>query len=131
MKSPIARLYALSAAIVVFFVSWALLAAKPWVTSRSSDPRLAALVVRERRLQAESVAVRQILNRRWGSYRVALAHRKRAITAAERRLSRLLAAQRTPLPTVTAYAAAPRPAAVAVPAAPVIRSAPVVVTKTS
>jgi hypothetical protein len=130
MRSPIARLYAVSATLVVFFFSWAVLAARPLASSgRSNDPRLAALAVRERRLQAESVAVRRILERRWGAYRAALARRRRAIAAAQRRISHL-AVTRAPAVEARAAASTPAPAVIPPPAA-VITSAPVTATRTS
>jgi hypothetical protein len=130
VKSSIGRLYAISAMLVVFFVSWALVAAHPWATSAHRvDPRLAALAARERHLQAETVAVRKVLQKRWGNYRTALAHRLRAIAKARRKLS-LLASQ-AQAQTATVYAAPALPAAAAAPAPPVVPSAPVTATKTS
>jgi hypothetical protein len=82
MTSHVARLYALVAAVLVFFVAWAAIAAHPWQSkAASSDPRLAALQLREQRLRAESLAVKRILDKRWAAYRAHLAQRKEQIAA--------------------------------------------------
>ena len=82
MTNHVARLYALVAAVLVFFVAWAAIAAHPWQTrAATSDPRLAALQVREQRLRAESLAVKRIVDRRWAAYRAQLALRKREIAS--------------------------------------------------
>ncbi len=79
MTSHAARLYALAAAVLVFFVSWAAIAARPWASpAAKQDPRIAALAAREQRLRAESIAVKRILDRRWAAYRSALARRRQA-----------------------------------------------------
>ncbi len=41
MTSPLARIYAIAIASLVFFLSWALIAAKPWASS--TNPQLLAL----------------------------------------------------------------------------------------
>jgi hypothetical protein len=130
MRSPIARLYALSAMLILFFVSWALVAARPWGSSAATkDSRLAALAARERRLQAETLAVRRLVAWRWSAYRVALARRKHAIAAAERRIA---AAAQGRVPVASAQRAASSTApSLAAPAPPVIRIAPVTATRTS
>jgi hypothetical protein len=81
MTSHVARLYSLAAAILVFFVAWAAIAAHPWNSHPTAvrDPRYAALKVREQRLRAESVAVKRILDRRWAAYRAQLALRRHEI----------------------------------------------------
>ena len=55
MTNQVARLYALAAAVPVFFVAWATVAAHPWQSHKAaaSDPRVAALQLREQRIQAE------------------------------------------------------------------------------
>lgn len=86
MTSP-ARLYVVAAAVLVFFLSWAAIAANPWAAKAESaptDPRLAALAQREQRLQERAAEVQRILDRRWADYRVALAERKREITAVKK-----------------------------------------------
>jgi hypothetical protein len=85
MTSHVGRLYALALALVVFFLTWTTVAARPWVhgSKRAADPRLAALVSREQRLRHESLVVRRIVQKRWAVYRVELQKRKAQIAAAE------------------------------------------------
>jgi hypothetical protein len=85
MTSHVGRLYALAIALLVFFVTWATVAARPWATaSRSKDPRLVALAAREQRLRHESLVVRRIVNHRWAVYRVQLKRRNAQIATAHR-----------------------------------------------
>ena len=81
MTSYVARLYSLAAAVLMFFVAWAAIAAHPWQTHKTAaqDPRYAALQLREQRLRAESVAVKRILDKRWAAYRAQLALRRHEI----------------------------------------------------
>ena len=81
MTSHVARLYSLAAAILVFFVAWAAIAAHPWSNhpTAAQDPRYSALKAREQRLRAESVAVKGVLARRWAVYRAQLALRRHEI----------------------------------------------------
>ena len=57
------RLYALVVAVLVFFVAWAAVAARPWATTKSAtaDPRIQALIVKQQRVRAEALAVRRVL----------------------------------------------------------------------
>jgi hypothetical protein len=80
------------AALLVFFVSWAAIAAKPWATAKP-DPRLAALASRERQLRADARLVQQVVAQRTAAYRTALSARKAQIAAAQART--LQAAVRT------------------------------------
>ena len=57
MTSHIGRLYALALALVVFFLAWAVVAARPWATTPTADPRLKALAVREAQLRREAKLV--------------------------------------------------------------------------
>lgn len=82
MISHTGRLYATAFALVVFFLSWSVIAARPWV-SAAPDPRLAVLAARERQLRHESVAVRRIVQHRWAAYRSALRVRNAQIAAAK------------------------------------------------
>lgn len=113
MTSHVVRLYATAAALVVFFLGWAVIAARPWATPKP-DPALAALTAREQRLRAESLAVKRLLDRRWNAYRIALAARKRAIAARRQQL---------------AAVAAPAPAAS--PGVRVVTLPPLTITRTS
>jgi hypothetical protein len=90
MTSHTGRFYALAAAIVAFFVTWAVVAAHPWATVKAArDPRLVALTAREQRLRADARLVQRVVNRRFADYRrqfaaykVALAKRQAQIAAA-------------------------------------------------
>jgi hypothetical protein len=79
----VGRLYALALALVVFFLTWTTVAARPWVhtSKRVADPRLAALAAREQRLRHESLVVRRIVQKRWATYRVELRKRKAQLAA--------------------------------------------------
>jgi hypothetical protein len=60
MADTTARLYALALGLVVFFLAWAVVAARPWATT-ATDPRLRALAVREAQLRQEAKLVNQIV----------------------------------------------------------------------
>ena len=62
MTSHVVRLYAAAAAIVVFFLTWAGIAARPWVAPQQQDPRLAAVGTLEQRLQRDAALVQQVVN---------------------------------------------------------------------
>jgi hypothetical protein len=89
MTSHVGRLYALALALVVFFLTWTTVAARPWVhtSKRVNDPRLAALAAREQRLRHESLVVRRIVQKRWAVYRVELRKRKSQIAAQQVQLA--------------------------------------------
>jgi hypothetical protein len=78
------RLYAVVAAAVVFLVTWAAVAARPWA-SATPDPRLAALAQREQRLRAEARLVQRIVDERQAAYRIALKARQAQIAAVRAR----------------------------------------------
>jgi hypothetical protein len=64
MTDHVVRLYALAVAVLVFFLAWAVVAARPWATTTSaagSDPRVQALIVKQQRVRAEALAVRRVL----------------------------------------------------------------------
>jgi hypothetical protein len=63
MTNHVVRLYALALAVIVFFVTWAAVAARPWPAPTAADTRLAALDAREQRLRERSAAVQRILER--------------------------------------------------------------------
>ena len=83
MTSHVGRLYALAIALLVFFITWAAVAAKPWATSTASDPRLQSIAARERQVRAESAAVRRLVNQRWAVYRKQLKVRQGQIADAK------------------------------------------------
>jgi hypothetical protein len=86
MTNHVVRLYTLAVSIVVLFLAWAAIATHPWQTKTrpAADPRVRALVLREQHLRHRSLVVRRIVGRRWKQYRIALAHRKQQISAAEK-----------------------------------------------
>jgi hypothetical protein len=116
MTDHVARLYAVALAIVVFSLTWAVVAARPW-TPKEKDPRLAALERRELRLRRESVRVQRLVNRRFAQYEVRLRDRQAEIAATA-------AAIPTPVPS----SSAPAPAA---PSVSVVSSPPVTATASS
>ena len=91
MTDHVGRLYALVAGVVVFLVAWAVVAAHPWSPRPAQDPRLVALAARQHRLHRESVLVKRLVDRRWTSYRRALAARNAAAAKITARNSALAA----------------------------------------
>ena len=62
MTDHTVRLYAFAISILVFFVAWAAVAARPWAAATAKpDPRIAALVAKDRRVRAEALAVQRVL----------------------------------------------------------------------
>jgi hypothetical protein len=84
MTSHTGRLYALAVTLVVFFLTWTVVATRPWGASARPDPRLAALAIREQQLRRESIVVRRLVQHRWAVYRVQLKQRHAQISAAHR-----------------------------------------------
>ncbi|HYX76470.1 MAG TPA: hypothetical protein VE757_04760 [Gaiellaceae bacterium] len=125
MTSHVGRLYALAVALVVFFLTWAAVAARPWATHSAAraDPRAAALAAREHRLRHESVAVARIVRRRWALYRVELRRRERRIQAVKR--ENAAAAHQAQL------AASAAPSGAAAPSVRVVSLPPLTITRTS
>jgi len=78
------RTYAVAIALVVFFLTWAAVAARPWATPKP-DPRVAALAQREVRLRADAKLVQQVIDQRLVAYRIALKARKTQIASARAR----------------------------------------------
>jgi hypothetical protein len=89
------RIYAGAIALVVFCVSWATVAAKPWATTKP-DPRLAALAQREQSLRADARLVQRVVDRRLAAYRIALKARNAQIAAARVRSQQAAAAAAAP-----------------------------------
>jgi hypothetical protein len=112
MTSHQGRLYVVALGVVVFFLSWAVVAAHPWV-SAAPDPRLRGLAVREAQLRQEAKQVGKVVAARWARYRVELKLRRAQIAR------------------VAASAAAAQQAAVAAPAVQVVNLPAHVVTRTS
>ena len=83
MTNHVVRLYAVALALVVLFLTWAVVAARPWATAAAAeqDPRLIALERREAQLRRKSVRVERQVKRRFARYEVRLAKRQREIAA--------------------------------------------------
>lgn len=128
MTNHVVRLYALAAALLVLFVTWAAIAARPWVSQAAgkADPRWAALATREQRLRHEAIVARHVVATRWRHYRVTLAARKRAIAAAERQHRQALAAAAV-APSYSSSASG----SYAGPSVQVVTLPPVTITRTS
>jgi hypothetical protein len=121
MTDHVARLYAGALAILVFFLVWAVVAARPWAEAGETDPRLAALERREQRLAHASRRVNRVVQQRFAVYRRQLARRRKEIAAAE-------AAAAAAAPAAPAGPAGTAPAPAAAPAAPAAAPPPVAVT---
>lgn len=78
MTSHLGRLYAAAIAILLFFVLWAAVAARPWKTA-APDPRLQQLALREQALKRETTLVNQVLALRAKAAPVASATAKPAV----------------------------------------------------
>ena len=125
MTSHAGRLYAVALALLVFFLTWATVAAHPW-SRRSTprvDPRAAPLAAREQRLRHESLVVARIVRHRWAVYRAQLHARLHEIAAAKRAQA---AAARQAQAAAAAAAVAP-----SAPSVRVVSLPPVTVTRTS
>ncbi len=83
------RVYAVVVALVLFCVTWAAVAARPWA-SPAPDVRMADLALREQRLRADAKLVERIVADRQAAYHVSLARRQAEI--ARRRATASLAA---------------------------------------
>jgi hypothetical protein len=83
MTSQVGRLYALTFAIAVFFVVWAVVAARPWAASKV-DSRLQALAAREALLRREGAVARRIVAQRTAAYHGELPARRNQIATARR-----------------------------------------------
>ncbi len=106
MTNAIGRFWAVALALVVFFVLWAVLAAKPWTSPvAAADPRLTALQAREQKVQTRALVAQQTLNKRWAAYRSALLRQKGSLTAQQR--AQLATAPAGPSVVVKVTGAAP------------------------
>jgi hypothetical protein len=124
MTSHALRLYVAAVTLLVFFVLWAVVAAKPWASTgghAAPDPRLVALNHRQRRLERETRAVKRELDRRWREYHRRLHRREALIHRLERRHAAQVAAAKAAPNAAVTY---PATGASAAPAAQVVTSAP-------
>ena len=96
MTDRVTRVYVLVVAVLVFAVTWAAVAARPWAAARP-DPRLAALAQRERQLRADARLVQQIVAARANLNRSTLAQSRQRQTGGTRSLA---AATAAPAPAV-------------------------------
>lgn len=64
MTSHTGRLYATALALVVFFLGWAAVAARPWVTTAKVDPRMQVLAIRQAALRQQAKLVATIVAQR-------------------------------------------------------------------
>jgi hypothetical protein len=99
MTSHAGRLYALALALVVFFLTWSVVAARPWGRA-TADPRLKTLAVREAQLRQQAKLVNQVVALRWVAYRRALRVRQAEIAAARAHAAQLAAVTSAPAPQV-------------------------------
>ena len=83
MTNHVVRLYAVALTLAVLFLTWAVVAAKPWATqaAEKKDPRLVALERREARLRKQSVRVNRVVKQRFARYERKLRVRKQEIAA--------------------------------------------------
>lgn len=128
MTNHVGRLYAISLALFVFFLTWATVAAHPWSARATprADPRAAALAARQLQLRRESVVVARIVRRRWAIYQKQLRRRQQQIAVVNR--TNVAAARQAQL---AASATAAAPAVSASPSVRVVSLPPVTVTRTS
>lgn len=126
MTSNLGRVYAIALAIVVFFLTWAVIAARPWVSApeAKTDPRIAALNARERRLRKDAVEIRAIVQKRWAVYQAQLVRRKQLIAVRKKAQQALLAQQALAARQAQVVQRAPSSQAAPAPSAPIVRVAP-------
>jgi hypothetical protein len=114
MTNHVARLYAVALALVVLFLTWAVVAARPWAASAAEqDPRIVALERREAKLRRKSIRVERQVKHRFAAYEVRLRKRKRAIAAVQ--AANASAAAAAPAVSSAPSAAAPAVASVSLP----------------
>jgi hypothetical protein len=128
MTSNLGRVYAITLAIFVFFLAWAIIAARPWVSApeAKTDPRILALNAREQKLRRDAVEIRAIVQKRWTIYQAQIVRRKHLFVVRKKAQQALLAqqalaAQQAQVRVVQqAPSSQPAPA----PSAPIVRVAP-------
>jgi hypothetical protein len=130
MTNHTVRLYALVGAVLVFFLSWAAIAAHPWrkQAAAAQDPRLAALQAREQRLRAEALAVKRVVEKRWAVYRAQLALRRKEIASIQAANAKARSAS---LASARSYSASSGGGSYSAPAVRVVTLPPLTITRTS
>lgn len=126
MTNHVARSYAVALALLVFFLTWAAVSARPWASTETKDPRVAALDRREARLHRESIRVRRVVKHRYHVYRVRLRERRKEIAAIEAANAR---ARQTA--AAVAVQSASAPVSAAPPSVSVVSAPPVTSTHSS
>ncbi|MDX6591847.1 MAG: hypothetical protein QOJ13_1043 [Gaiellales bacterium] len=92
MTDSTARVYAIAIALVVFFVAWAAISARPFASAAGKDERIVALERREQELKRESVRVKRVVERRFADYGDKLRQRQKAIAKVRSANRRAIAA---------------------------------------
>ena len=132
MTEQVVRLYAAAAGLVVFFLFWAVIAARPWAAAGEKDPRAEAIELREQKLARKTRRVNRVVKLRFARYERQLARRKRAIARRERENAATLAATSSAGGSVATSGSSSFSApAAAAPSAPTVTAAPPVTTTTS
>jgi len=104
MRSHVLRLYVFSVTLFVFFMLWAMIAARPWAAARSGEsPALKALTARERRLRNEVRVVEKTVHRRWAAYRQRLRERQALIRELEQHHAAQVAAASATVVSAPSY----------------------------
>ena len=115
MTNHAARLYAVALALAVLFLTWAVVAARPWAaTAPATDPPLAARERREAPRRRPSGRVERRVQRRFVAYEKRLRKRKREIAAVQAANADAAAAP-VSAPAVAPAAAPPSVSVVSVP----------------
>jgi hypothetical protein len=79
----VTRLYVFAVTLLVFFVTWAVVAARPWAPKAAKatpDPRIASLIAKEKRIHFESRLVRKLQAQRAQQISAAPAPAPRIVT---------------------------------------------------
>ena len=118
MRSHALRLYVFSFTLLLFFVLWAVIAARPWAARSGASPALKALTARERHLRHEARVVERTVRRRWAGSRRRLHAREAEIRVIEQRHAAELAAATA---AATAAPSSSAPASRVVTLAPQVR----------
>lgn len=106
MRSHALRLYVFSITLLLFFVLWAVIAARPWASAQSAaDPRIKELGARARQLRHEARVVEKTVHGRWTAYRIRLRAREALIRTLEQRHAAALAAANAAASRAAAYQA--------------------------
>jgi len=131
MTEHTVRLYAAAIGLVVFFLFWAAIAARPWAATGDADPRSAVIERREQQLARDTRRVNRVVKRRFTVYAKRLARRKRAISRRERENAATLVAAPSGSAGATSSAGASVASAPSAPAVSVTAAPPVTTTSSS